>query len=99
MIRAASSATVKPRHLNSTARNGGVKICWKAWIAAASMAGCSNFGGGEYSGRPGQYQSGRAKGGRPSMAEPSYDVVGIGNAIVDIIARCDDAFLSKHDLA
>src|SRR5262249_4131386 len=24
---------------------------------------------------------------------------GIGNAIVDIIARCDDAFLSKHDLA
>jgi sugar/nucleoside kinase (ribokinase family) len=32
-------------------------------------------------------------------AEPSYDVVGIGNAIVDIIARCDDAFLSKHDLA
>jgi sugar/nucleoside kinase (ribokinase family) len=33
------------------------------------------------------------------MVEPSYDVVGIGNAIVDIIARCDDAFLSKHDLA
>ena len=28
-----------------------------------------------------------------------HDVVGIGNAIVDIIARCDDAFLSKHDLA
>jgi sugar/nucleoside kinase (ribokinase family) len=27
-----------------------------------------------------------------------YDVVGIGNAIVDIIGRCDDAFLSKHDL-
>ena len=26
-------------------------------------------------------------------------MVGIGNAIVDIIARCDDAFLSKHDLA
>ncbi len=33
------------------------------------------------------------------MAERNYDVVGIGNAIVDIIARCDDAFLSKHDLA
>jgi sugar/nucleoside kinase (ribokinase family) len=33
------------------------------------------------------------------MAERSYDVVGIGNAIVDIIARCDDAFLAKHDLA
>lgn len=31
-------------------------------------------------------------------AQTSYDVVGIGNAIVDIIARCDDAFLSKHDL-
>ena len=35
---------------------------------------------------------------RKSAAE-SYDVVGIGNAIVDIISRCDDAFLSKHDLA
>ncbi len=33
------------------------------------------------------------------MAEKLYDVVGIGNAIVDIIARCDDGFLSKHDLA
>jgi sugar/nucleoside kinase (ribokinase family) len=32
------------------------------------------------------------------MAEKLYDVVGIGNAIVDIIARCDDGFLSKHDL-
>ena len=32
-------------------------------------------------------------------ADKTYDVVGIGNAIVDIIARCDDAFLSKHDLA
>ena len=29
-------------------------------------------------------------------AADGYDVVGIGNAIVDIIARCDDAFLSKH---
>src|SRR4029079_19612120 len=25
-----------------------------------------------------------------------HDVVGIGNAIVDIIARCDDAFLAQH---
>ena len=25
-----------------------------------------------------------------------FDVVGIGNAIVDIIARCDDAFLATH---
>lgn len=33
------------------------------------------------------------------MAQRNYDVVGIGNAIVDIIARCDEAFLSKHDLA
>ena len=32
------------------------------------------------------------------MAEKIYDVVGIGNAIVDIIARCDDGFISKHDL-
>jgi sugar/nucleoside kinase (ribokinase family) len=33
------------------------------------------------------------------MADKRYDVVGIGNAIVDIIARCHDGFLSKHDLA
>ena len=30
------------------------------------------------------------------MADTTYDVVGIGNAIVDIIGRCDDAFLAKH---
>src|SRR5262249_47945737 len=33
-----------------------------------------------------------------SMADRTYDVVGIGNAIVDIIAGCDEAFLSKNDL-
>lgn len=32
------------------------------------------------------------------MAEKTYDVVGIGNAIVDIIARCDEGFLTKHGL-
>ena len=32
------------------------------------------------------------------MAEKTLDVVGIGNAIVDIIARCDDGFLTKRDL-
>jgi len=32
------------------------------------------------------------------MSDTHYDVVGIGNAIVDIIGRCDDAFLSKHSL-
>ncbi|MGV1013727.1 MAG: adenosine kinase [Methyloceanibacter sp.] len=32
------------------------------------------------------------------MADKTYDVVGIGNAIVDIIARCDEGFLTKHDL-
>jgi sugar/nucleoside kinase (ribokinase family) len=32
------------------------------------------------------------------MAPKTYDVVGIGNAIVDIIARCDEGFLTKHDL-
>jgi sugar/nucleoside kinase (ribokinase family) len=30
------------------------------------------------------------------MSEIHYDVVGIGNAIVDILGRCDDAFLAKH---
>jgi len=32
------------------------------------------------------------------MAAKTCDVVGIGNAIVDIIARCDDGFLTKHSL-
>ena len=32
------------------------------------------------------------------MSDAKYDVVGIGNAIVDIIARCDDAFLSNHGM-
>ncbi|MGI9523273.1 MAG: adenosine kinase [Hyphomicrobiaceae bacterium] len=35
--------------------------------------------------------------GQASMADERYDVVGIGNAIVDIIARCDDPFLVQHD--
>ncbi len=30
------------------------------------------------------------------MSAQKYDVVGIGSAIVDIIGRCDDAFLAKH---
>jgi sugar/nucleoside kinase (ribokinase family) len=30
------------------------------------------------------------------MSATHYDVVAIGNAIVDIMGRCDDAFLTKH---
>jgi sugar/nucleoside kinase (ribokinase family) len=30
------------------------------------------------------------------MPETTYDVIAIGNAIVDIIGQCDDAFLEKH---
>jgi sugar/nucleoside kinase (ribokinase family) len=30
------------------------------------------------------------------MVDTTYDVVGIGNAIVDIIGRCNDAFLTEH---
>ena len=33
------------------------------------------------------------------MAEPSFDVVGIGNAIVDVLAHADDGFLAGHGLA
>jgi sugar/nucleoside kinase (ribokinase family) len=32
------------------------------------------------------------------MATETLDVVGIGNAIVDVLVPTDDAFLSKHDL-
>ena len=30
------------------------------------------------------------------MSQPSYDVVAIGNAIVDILSQCDDAFLAQE---
>jgi sugar/nucleoside kinase (ribokinase family) len=30
------------------------------------------------------------------MADTTYDVIGIGNAIVDIIGRCNDTFLAEH---
>ena len=30
------------------------------------------------------------------MAQATYDVLGVGNAIVDILAQSDDAFLAKH---
>ncbi len=33
------------------------------------------------------------------MAEPVLDVVGIGNAIVDVVANADDAFLAEQGLA
>ncbi len=32
------------------------------------------------------------------MADQAFEVVGIGNAIVDIVARCDDAWISKQNL-
>jgi sugar/nucleoside kinase (ribokinase family) len=32
------------------------------------------------------------------MVQPLYDVVGLGSAIVDIIARCDDGFLAEQGL-
>jgi adenosine kinase len=32
------------------------------------------------------------------MAAPRYDVLGLGNAIVDVIARADDDFLVRHDM-
>src|SRR5258708_37592913 len=32
------------------------------------------------------------------MTAVRYDVLGLGNAIVDVITRADDAFLVKHDM-
>ena len=32
------------------------------------------------------------------MVETRYDITGIGNAIVDLLARADDAFLSRHGM-
>ncbi|MDP3458362.1 MAG: adenosine kinase [Hyphomonas sp.] len=33
------------------------------------------------------------------MSSARYDVVGLGNAIVDVLARADDAFLAQHGIA
>ena len=33
------------------------------------------------------------------MAEAHFDVLGVGNAIVDVLAHADDAFLDAHGLA
>lgn len=32
------------------------------------------------------------------MTAPTYDILGIGNAIVDVVARAEDSFLSRHDM-
>ena len=32
------------------------------------------------------------------MSEPSLDILGIGNAIVDVLARAEDGFLDAHNL-
>jgi sugar/nucleoside kinase (ribokinase family) len=32
------------------------------------------------------------------MTHPAYDIIGIGNAIVDVVARAEDSFLSRHDM-
>ena len=32
------------------------------------------------------------------MTEHTYDILGIGNAIVDVVARAEDTFLSRHDM-
>src|SRR5215469_16371094 len=32
------------------------------------------------------------------MTSAAFDVLGIGNAIVDVLSRSDDAFLSRHGL-
>jgi sugar/nucleoside kinase (ribokinase family) len=32
------------------------------------------------------------------MAEAPFDVIGVGNAIVDVLAQADDAFLDRNDL-
>ena len=32
------------------------------------------------------------------MSAPRFDLLGIGNAIVDVVAPCEPAFLSRHDM-
>ncbi len=39
-----------------------------------------------------------APAGKPRADIPSFDVLGIGNAIVDVVAPVHEAFLSRHDM-
>jgi sugar/nucleoside kinase (ribokinase family) len=32
------------------------------------------------------------------MDEVKFDILGIGNAMVDVVARVDNTFLSRHDM-
>jgi fructokinase len=32
------------------------------------------------------------------MTQPTYDILGIGNAIVDVVAQANEGFLSRHDM-
>jgi adenosine kinase len=54
-------------------------------------------GAGGCDGSIGRYSAAPSK-KRESMSEPRYDVLGIGNAIVDVIARADDDFLVRHNM-
>ena len=36
--------------------------------------------------------------GAPNTAAPKFAVVGIGNALVDVIAHASEEFLDSHDL-
>jgi fructokinase len=35
---------------------------------------------------------------KDSMASTRFDILGIGNAIVDVVARAEESFLSRHDM-
>ena len=32
------------------------------------------------------------------ISQPLYDVVGMGNALVDVISHADDSFIDRHEL-
>ena len=34
----------------------------------------------------------------PASTDPRFDIVGIGNAIVDVVAEADPRFIERHDL-
>src|SRR6185436_17537296 len=65
--------------------------------------GCSLHGRGHRD-LAGRDQAGHAPGHAVNdqsgdfMTSAAFDVLGIGNAIVDVLSRADDAFLSKHGL-
>src|SRR6185312_14122575 len=90
-----NSPIAETRLMRSGPRCSGRRRSEKARRSAVSIAGAACCGDkASYTPRPSALPA-RMR----FMASESFDVVGIGNAIVDVIAQADEAFLTRQGLA